>query len=130
MAEEHKMKYEQLMNTAYGNLKLQAKIEVVKQRQPLQTEPEDEEEELKIDALNDDEEEIRMKVRLNLRKKNLHIFTQEEVQSARSQAAHGNAQASNPGTPSVSQRKKPPLYLAKNLGSGNKESKNNSIFET
>ena len=45
MAEEHKMKYEQLMNTAYGNLKLQAKIEVVKQRQPLQTEPEDEEEE-------------------------------------------------------------------------------------
>ena len=75
MAEEHKMKYEQLMNTAYGNLKLQAKIEVVKQRQPLQTEPEDEEEELKIDALNDDEEEIRMKVRLNLRKKNLHIFT-------------------------------------------------------
>ena len=63
------------MNTAYGNLKLSAKIEVVKQRQPLQTEPEDEEEELKIDALNDDEEEIRMKVRLNLRKKNLHIFT-------------------------------------------------------
>ncbi len=84
MAEEHKMKYEQLMNTAYGNLKLQAKIDVVKQRQPLQTEPDDEEEELKIDALNDDEEEIRMKVRLNLRKKNLHIFTQEEVQSARS----------------------------------------------
>jgi CRISPR/Cas system endoribonuclease Cas6 (RAMP superfamily) len=42
-----------------------------------------ENDEINIDAMNEDEEEIRIKVKLNLIKKNYNLFTQEEIESVK-----------------------------------------------
>ena len=69
------------MKSAYGDIKLQSKIEVNKRPSNFSVNVEsiDETKPLKIDAINDDENQMKLKVRINVMKMNSHIYAPGEI---------------------------------------------------
>ena len=69
------------MKSAYGDIKLQSKIEVNRRPSAMLVEIEsiDDSKPLKIDAINDDENQLKLKVRMNVMRRNAHIFAPGEI---------------------------------------------------
>ncbi len=81
LANEHQKLYDELLRTSYSDFKLNPKIEL-KRTQSIFTEEDKTPkiQRLKFDAINDDEEELKIKVKMNMMKQNMHIFTPVDVQ--------------------------------------------------
>ena len=69
------------MKSAYGDIKLQSKIEINKRSSAMlvEVEPIDDTKPLKIDAINDDENQMKLKVRINVMRRNAHIYAPGEI---------------------------------------------------